>query len=297
MRLLAIMRRQLNPYAATSPSEIVTCRFEDRTDLTVLCKYGATSPVHSYGHRGGAPYEVWVQENILPRLAVGTPIFYGAYTEGSRDRTWLIFEYLVRSARLHLTREPNKALVAAAGWIGRFHAAAANRLSSAELRRLKVYDAEYYRGWALRTSEFARHLHSRFPWLEPLCHAFYDFAQGLAERSTTIIHGEFYPKNVLVQGDRVAPVDWESTARGMGQIDLASLTERWPPDVAAKCEHHYRLARWPDGAPPDLSSALDAARLYLQLRWLGSDRQSTMRQSEMWRFEVLKRIADRLGLI
>src|SRR5207244_7203663 len=52
----------------------------------------------------------------------------------------------------------------------------------------------------------------------------------------TLIHGEFYPSNILVHeietcrsrltGDtvRVCPVDWEMAAVGPGLIDLAALT-------------------------------------------------------------------------
>ena len=83
----------------------------------------------------------------------------------------------------------------------------------------------------------------------------------LAALPRTLVHGEFYPSNVLVAGDRVVPIDWETAGVGPGVLDLAALLTGWDEDAA------QRLVRAYGGAD---ERALDCARLALALRWLGS---------------------------
>ena len=45
-----------------------------------------------------------------------------------------------------------------------------------------------------------------------------------------MIHGEYYPHNILFQSGVVRPVDWETAALAPGEIDLATLCEGWPPE-------------------------------------------------------------------
>ena len=97
------------------------------------------------------------------------------------------------------------------------------------------------------------------------------------------------------EGD-IRPIDWESTALAAGEIDLASLVERWPPDVVDACCAAYAHARWPAGPPSDSQSRLDMARIYLHFRWIAV--RSTPRDSILrWRFEELRTIGARLGFL
>ncbi len=76
----------------------------------------------------------------------------------------------------------------------------------------------------------------------------------------TLIHGEFYPSNVLVAGARIAAVDWEMAGIGPGVLDLAALANGWGvAERAAIVAGYGRLA----------PHALDAAELHLSLQWLG----------------------------
>jgi aminoglycoside phosphotransferase (APT) family kinase protein len=90
----------------------------------------------------------------------------------------------------------------------------------------------------------------------------------------SLLHGEFYPANVLVQstpvGARVRPVDWEMAGIGPGVLDLAALISG---------DHEPRLRdlmvtayRDELGAEPEtLSATLAAARLLIAMQWLGWD--------------------------
>jgi hypothetical protein len=76
----------------------------------------------------------------------------------------------------------------------------------------------------------------------------------------TLVHGELYPANLLVDREHVVAVDWEMAAVGSGVIDLAALTTGFDPDRAAAVVDAY------GGCP---ARDLAAARLLLALQWLG----------------------------
>jgi thiamine kinase-like enzyme len=187
-------------------------------------------------------------------------------------------------------------VVVAARWIGRFHAVTEARLSSTPLPFLNTYDAAYYQGWVRRTALFAEPMRPRLPWLMPLCEHSQEAIALLLAPPVTIIHGEYYPKNVLYREGIVYPVDWESAAIAAGEIDLACLTDRWPADTVRECQRAYQQARWPHGMPADFAQRLSAARLYMHFRWLG-DRPEWTTDQQYWRFEHLRSVGEQLGLI
>jgi hypothetical protein len=291
---VTVLGREPNPYASTFASEIVTCRWPDGTERRLFCKYGAGADRGVHGHKGGVPYEARVYRFLLGPLQAGVPALYGAYTEGGTGRTWLICDYLGGSDLLH--REP-AALARAARWIARFHSLSAARVRQAPLPFLNTYTTAYYLGWAHRTSCFAEGLRDRFPWLSRLCDHFEEATAVLLAPPLPVIHGEYYPGNILLHGGRIYPVDWESAAVAAGEIDLASLTERWSEAVARACEAEYRRVRWPGGAPADFGRRLAAARLYLAFRWLGERSDWTTDDSVAWRFEELRAAGERMELI
>jgi len=92
--------------------------------------------------------------------------------------------------------------------------------------------------------------------------------EALLALPKTVIHGEFYASNVLVDADsaqaRVAPVDWELAATGPGPTDLAALVSGdWAAEDRAAIASAYRSAA---GASLE---GLDFARLQLAIQWLG----------------------------
>jgi thiamine kinase-like enzyme len=185
----------------------------------------------------------------------------------------------------------------AARWIGQFHRVSEERLSRVPMPFLIRYDAEYYLGWARRTSLFAGRWHQRFPWLRTLCERFEELVVLLLTAPPVLIHGEYYPKNILFSNGIVHPVDWESAAIAAGEIDLAAVTENWPAEVARQCELEYQRVRWPEGSPADFERRLCAARLYLSFRWLGDRPDWTTHQRYLHSFAQLRSAGERLGLI
>jgi hypothetical protein len=313
---VTILDRQPNTYASTFPSEIVRCQLGNGRRLRFLCKYGAdhsTSLSGITGHKGGVPYEAAVYRHVLRTSRATTPTFYGAYRDLETGGTWLILEYLDDSVRLCSKRESSAAMGLAARWIGRFHNdATEERLSGASVRFLNRYDAEYYLGWARRTSLLAGHLRQRLPWLTTLCGRFEDVVALLLASPPTVIHGEYYPSNVLFRGGTVYSVDWESAAVAAGEIDLAALTEDWGAEIERQCELEYQRVRWPEGPPADFERRLYSARLYLQFRWLchenrhilagkdtGGERSDWTHEAKvpLYRLEQLRSLGERLELI
>jgi hypothetical protein len=292
---LTVVSRQPNVYTSTFPSEIITCQLGERKELRLLCKYSAAAGNESYGARGGVEYEADVYRELLQSLELPSPGFYGVYRDSSNRRSGLLLEYLADSVRIFHDPDPETVFVEAARWIGRFHALCSSRAFSPALSFLHKYDAEYYRGWARRTLKMAQLSGMAPNWLETVCSRFDEVIEVLCKAPATVIHGEYYPKNILVQDRMIYPVDWESTAVGCGEIDLATLTEGWTRDEIGKLELEYQRARWPQGAPDDYQRCLGAARIYIQFRWLG-DRQARLPDYTTY-LDALHRYAGDMGLI
>ena len=287
-----IVDRAPEPNASTFPVEIVTCRVGDREPRTLLCKYSRPQRCQlpawhvSHGHRRGVGYEGFVYRHVLEPLQMTTPRLWGTY-EGAGGRHWLAIEYLADCIRVKSAPED---IELAADWIGQFHARNQGRLRESALKFLGTYSADYYRGWAHRTLAYARKYRRDCSRIEALCEAFEQGIVALLEPPLTVIHGEFYPANVLYRSGSIHPVDWESAAIGPGEIDLAALTEHWSAEDASRCERAYVRARWPaGGADAAFGYRLWAARLYLLLRWTGTPRAWRAREG---RSHYLLRLAD-----
>ena len=262
-----IESRTVNPYTSSNASELVTCHLRRVGRLELFCKYGPSASADNRGHRGGLAYEALVHQRVLRASTKGPPSFYGAFPM-SNARLGLVFDGLPGAVRVNKL-PPAQGLCGAAAWIGRFHASHAVDAKGEVPIPLLRYDLDYYLSWADRTRRFADLEGGEPRWLAGLCGEFARLARLLLDGSITVIHGEYYPNNVLVREKAVRPVDWDTTAVAAGEIDLAALTERWPRAIAEQCENAYRWARWADRTPATFHETLLAARLYLHFRWLG----------------------------
>jgi len=290
-----VLERRRNPRASTFPSEFVRCLLPDGRSLELCCKYGADEGDGCHGHRGNAAYEAAVYRLLMRRGLAGVPRLYGTFAERSARRTWLVLER-VPGVRIDDLADQARAMRAAAAWIGRLHAA--NPLADARAAGVPLirHTRGYYLGWIRRTIEFARPLHARYPWLPALGRHADALVAPLLTAPRVLVHGEYYPHNVLVHGAAVFAVDWQSAALAAGELDLAALTEHWPAEIADACVREYRDARWPAGAPASFDAVLEAARIHWLFRWLGDRPEWTLRERAHWRWQALERVAARLGL-
>ncbi|HEY8468595.1 MAG TPA: aminoglycoside phosphotransferase family protein [Longimicrobiales bacterium] len=290
-----VLERRRNPQASTFPGEFVRCQLPDGRCLELCCKYGADESDGCYGHRGNAAYEAAVYRLLMRRGVPGVPCLHGTFAEPAARRTWLVLER-VPGLRIDELPDPVHAMRAAAAWAGRLHAK--NPLAKARDAGVPLirHTLSYYLGWIHRTIEFARPLHGRCPWLPELARHADELVAPLLTAPRVLIHGEYYPHNVLVHDGAVFAVDWQSAAVAAGELDLAALTEHWPAEIADACAREYREARWPAGAPASFDAVLEVARIHWLFRWLGDRPQWTLGERARWRWQMLERVAARLGL-
>jgi aminoglycoside phosphotransferase (APT) family kinase protein len=210
--------------------------------------------------------EARVYERLLPAAPPGPPRFHASLLEP--DRHWLFVEW-VAGRELYQVGE-RELWEESARWLAGFHRRfATDPARFADRCRLLRRDAGFYRGWMSRAREFSREPDGPSPavvgWLserhEPVVEALLALPQ-------TIVHGEFYASNVLVDDRvrpvRVAPVDWESTGTGPGLLDLAALVSGWPAADRAAL-----TAAYAGSDATGLPESLEFARLQVAIQWLG----------------------------
>jgi aminoglycoside phosphotransferase (APT) family kinase protein len=291
-RIVAVLGRAPNPYRTTFPTEIVRCVFDDRVERRLFVKHYIPGIHDGFGYWGGGPYEALMYE-ILSPLDLGTPIYVGSLANQEKGDAFLVVEF-VDGLRINLS-SPSR-MVDAARWLARFHRDATSE--ARERPGVRAYDSLFYRSWSQRALEFVRLARDGSDWIEPVVRHFEsESIPRLLGAEPVFIHGEFYPNNVLVDADRICVVDWQSGAFGPGEIDLASLTEGWPPDVVDACHQAYVRERWPGDAPVAFDAVVDAAYLYWSMRWLGTSAKATASAKGVLRIARLYDSAQALGLL
>jgi len=232
--------------------------------------------------------EMNVYRHIHPVLNMDTARLYGAVVDQFTGRYWLFLENV---AAPELYQFGNiDVWIETARWLARFHASHASEPEAARsvAPQLLRHDAFYYQTWLQRAISF------RGCALEPVKSYYNEAIDYLLRLPRTLIHGEFYATNVLVQkrgsSTRICPIDWEMAAVAPGILDVAAL-------ASGKWNRAQRLSiakAWYDSLPerlrpPDLVTALDCAQLQISVQWLGwSDRwQPPREQAHDWLDEAL----------
>jgi hypothetical protein len=304
------IERRPSPYRTSFPIEELKVDRQGGPSLAIIWKDLSRSSL-SEAARGAKPAflydplrEIEVYESLLPAARLGTPVCYGTGVDESLRRYWLFIEHvtgreLYQIGDFEIWRE-------AAAWLARLHAH--YFVDFARVRgasHLVDCDEAFYRLWIERAIAFAHDgtARARLNWLAKRYDAIVERLLGLP---TTLLHGEFYPSNVLVADlpceRRICPVDWEMAARGPGLIDLAALTAgNWDDDQRTALAQAYRDT-WqahglPIDAPQDFGMALDCCRIHLAVQWLGwsSEWAPPPEHRHNWLGEAL-RLAERLSL-
>ena len=292
---VTVLEREPAPPYGSSATDVVLCRTANGRPLRLFCKYAAPDAHLGHGHRGGVSREAFVYRRLLGDAEAPESVRYYGSHRGRDGRQWLILEYLEDAQRLAWTRNAEY-MYAAARWIGEFHAGQQIASSAPRTMPLSAYDENYYMGWIRRTREYSSRLPPEFSWIGQVCDLAPAILRRLLTAPYTVVHGEYYPKNIMIKEGRVYPVDWESAALAPGEIDLASLIERWPSDVRDRCRCEYANARWPSGAPDEFADVLTAARVYLHFRWLGDRPSWTTAGRTRWRLADLRALAEGTAL-
>jgi hypothetical protein len=295
---LRVRARKPNAYASTFPSEIVTCRLPDGREKRIFIKYERTAwrDPHEFTWRGGVRYEADVYRQVLNDLPLALPAFHGFVADEECGGPALILEYLEQTLRVSFAPDEG-AMVAAAAWLGQFHAIHEARLRQSVPEFLVRCDADFCAAWLRSLLTCAEPHLARFPWLPTVCRRYRDQVGRLTEQPATVIHGEFSPRNVLWQKDRVVPTDWETAAIGPGEIDLATLVNGWDEATLRACQDCYQKTRWPEGTPSSFAEAYVLAELYVAFRWLVVCPEWAASAGPTPDLESLRDRAGRAGLI
>jgi aminoglycoside phosphotransferase (APT) family kinase protein len=227
--------------------------------------------------------EIEVYRHILSPRGIGAP-YRGAVRNPALGRYWLLIDRLP-GVELWQVGELHR-WVDVARWLAAFHstfAGGGGPEAGEGMKTLIRHDASFYRGWICRAHAFvppdgesAGGTRTRIRRLAP---AYDAVISRLCSLPRTLLHGEFYPSNILVQpmvgGTLVSPVDWEMAALGPGLVDLAALVAGgWSEGDRRTIAHAYRREAEARGevpwrSPGEFDWLLDGCGLHVALQWLG----------------------------
>ena len=218
--------------------------------------------------------EIGVYRDVLAPLAVDGTARIAAVDETAAG--WLVLEFIDGTPLWQIGEL--ETWQAAARWLARLHA-----LPVPTDERLLRYDET-------RLEERIR--------LAPDTERFAgQVAQRLASLPARVIHGDFYPANILVEETgRIRVVDWETCGVGPAVLDLAALISgRWTERERERILSAY-LAACPASLRPS-SDDLLCARLLLAAQWIGwhARWRPPPEQRHDWRAELAE-LREKLGL-
>ena len=270
---IKIIHRKSCIYVSTFPSEIIKCELDSR-EVTLFCKYLNGLGPNNNGHRGGVEYEARVYNEILRETYLSSVRFYGVGRIKSYGEIWMVLEYKKDGVRLDLHPDIN-IIEKAVEWIAKFHLLNESNTPSF----LTLYNELYYSVWVKKVENFCNS-HNIYSWLFDACSFFKNNIKILTECPTTLIHGEYYPNNILIEDGIVYPIDWESAAIGVGEIDLASILEGWDDASISQAIKTYTSNRWPNGNfyQEEFKKRFLMAQIYFHLRWLGDGEPEVIKE-------------------
>ncbi len=294
-RQVELVSRRRHAYGTSFPIDALEVRIDGGPPERLLLKDLGTPAAAARSVKPGFLHdplrEIAVYLEVLAKHDLGTPHCYGASIDPDLNRYWLFLEHVPGVELWQVGELPVWEEVA--GWLARFHARGEAILHPRAIR----CDRAFFEGWLHRARAATRDER-----LDRLAAAYSTVVDQLLALPVTLIHGEFYPSNVLIgrasAGVRVCAVDWEMTARGPGLLDLAAITAGgWTEAERAAIQAAYNRA---------LPTALDAAalrrslaccRLHLALQWLGwaEDWTPPREHAQDW-MEVALSAAGELGI-
>jgi aminoglycoside phosphotransferase (APT) family kinase protein len=260
-----------NNELTTSHSEILTVRFGDGTTRALFAKFAPDHDDAPLRFRWGVQYEATVYQHVLTACRATVPRFYGSTFDADASGTWLFTEHFADAVRIAKSTD-RSAVYRAATWLGQFHREFRTRVSREPIQRnLQTHDARYYDAWFRHAQAFVDVVQIAAPWSVAIVTRRREILGRLLDAEQTVVHGDFYSRNVLSTSRGVYPVDWESAAIGAGEVDLATLVQGWSDEVAAGCIDAYCEARWDALPPASFTAAFAAAQIYALMRTSGFD--------------------------
>ena len=282
---VAGIRRTVWEYATSAPLELVSAVMEDGSERRFVLKHLGPRGALEHARRAKPSFvveprrEIEVYRRVLAPLNVG-PRLIGYRISPTTGIYWLLTEHVTD---LRLFEVGDLATWnAVAGWLGGLHRrlGALNRQALCRQARLLQYNREWYTVWLDRALHFfaandpvpSRRGRAALRWLAERYHKVIERLLSLPQ---TVIHGEFYPSNVLVAGSLAHPVacplDWEMTAVGPSVVDVAALTSgEWRSQ-----DRRAAIAAYVEGSGAshdtfaEVAESVEYAQIHLAVQWLG----------------------------
>lgn len=313
-RLASVVRLCRRPweYATSAPLELIAAVTDDGCEYRFVLKHLGPRHVTGQVQRIKPSFvldprrEIEVYRQLLAPSGLGATLV-GSRIDPATDTYWLLLEY-VGGSRLFEVGEP-EAWTATARCLGALHArfASIDTVALRQSARLIECDREWYRVWIDRALRFfaaedpprSRRDGTALRWLAGRYDSVID---RLLSQPSTVIHGEFYPSNVIMTGqpDGVlpCPIDWETASVGPAVLDLAALMAgEWGEQDRRDMVAAYIAGSGARTTLDDLSEAAQYAHIHLAVQWLGwfGRRRAPDIQSRDWLGDAIDR-AEALGL-
>ncbi len=213
--------------------------------------------------------EIAMYRDVLDPTELGTAVPFAWVLDDDASRHWLFLEH-VRGDLLWQIGDL-ESWKEAARWLGRFHRHPALQRRAATVQLLHR-DAAHHRRWLQR----ARQLRPHEPAMSSIAAAYELALTRLGRLPITLVHGEFYPSNIVVRREQdphvICPVDWELAGLAPGVMDLAALVSGWEEAQEVLLIEAYREGLELRGAAPsieDLTRSVWCSRLIQCVQWIG----------------------------
>jgi Phosphotransferase enzyme family len=282
-RTVTAITRHPYPYATSSPLEELEVRFDRGSAVTLIFKDLAFDRLLDDARRSkpASLYEpgrvIETYRHILGPAGMG-PRCYAAVSDPRRGRYWLLLEKvsgveLWQVGELEVWEE-------VARWLAGLHDRFAGETADLRTKNPHLFDFEttWFDLWRGRAQKaLVESDDSRASALLGALDRYDEVIEKLEALPRTLVHGEFYPSNVMVARDdsglRVCPVDWEMAGTGPGLLDLAALSGGFGRSERGRLFSAYRSAMVELGADlpsrQEMRASLDRCRLHLALQWIG----------------------------
>ena len=276
--------RKRSEYASSFPLEELTVFLEDGQNLQLVLKNLNPQALAPEAREAKPQFlldpgrEILVYRDVLAKANLGTAKYYGSIIDEPASRYWLFLER-VDGRELYQVGDFS-IWQQVARWLATMH----NRLPIllSDDHCFSRYNAEYYQLWIDRAVAFweasPKHSLAGSKDLMGLSRVYPQIVEQLVALPVTVVHGEFYASNILVQGngavDRICPVDWERTALASGALDVAALVAgKWTEPQKYELAMHYHQHLVGEGQNTrqreEFLRALYLSRLHLAVQWLG----------------------------
>lgn len=283
---IASIARRPSAYRTSSPLEEITLTMRNGARIELMLKVLGRAAMSDTA-RGAKPdfiddprREIDVYERLLRGAGLGTAECVASLIDEEAQQYWIVIETVPGVELYQVGDLPTWQAVAV--WLARFHRSFARQVESPTLpgsRTLLRWDRSYCNTWLERARRFMTHASAAAPVLDRLGRHWNDCVARILALPPTLLHGEFYPSNIIVDvvaGNpaRICAIDWEMAAIGPGLMDLAALTAgKWSDG-----ERDRIVAAYLDEAGPelvgrrgrgDLELAITCCRIQVAVQWLG----------------------------